>query len=101
MSKRSLKIGKDVTGKKQNGFFRSEKEREDYEKWKQQKLAEDLAKEEKDAQREQDLQGKKIASKMQNEREPTGDDLAKQKAEVLTGMRRLKVKKVVLKEERK
>lgn len=98
MPKKGLKVGKDVLNKKSSAILTA-KEREDFEKWKAQKLAEDLAKEEKDEQKEQELAKKKIVSKLPEEKEPSPDQLAKQKAEVTAGIRRLKVKKVVLKEE--
>ena len=64
------KIGKDVTGKKGVGIIQTRKEAEDFEEWKR-KRAEDAVKKEKNAEKEQELHGKKITSKMIDEREPT------------------------------
>ena len=84
MPKRGLKIGKDVLDKKSCGILTA-KEREGFEEWKRQKLAEDKAMEEKDEQKEQELHGKKLASKMPHEREPpieglSPEDFARMKA---------------------
>ena len=71
----SKKIGKDVIGKgKRAGVIRTKKEQEDFEEYKRRKAQEEKEKEEK----------KKVGSeKMPEEREPTVEQLAKQKAEVL------------------
>lgn len=90
------KIGKDVVGKKGSGILQTKKEREDYEEWKRRKAEE----QEEDEKQKQKKKLKPILkSKMPDEREPTPEELEKQKAEVTAGIRRLKVKKVVLKEE--
>jgi len=65
------KIGKDVTGKKGVGIIQTKKESEDFAEWKRQKLAEDQAKQERDEEKEQELHGKKITSKIPEDREPT------------------------------
>jgi len=84
------KIGKDVLGKQSSGVFGKEKEREEFEKWKEQKLAEDLAKQEKDAEKEQELHGKKLVSKMPDERESPIEGLT---PEDFVGMKVLSRKK--------
>ena len=68
---KAKKIGKDVTGKKGVGIIQTKKESEDFAEWKRQKLAEDQAKQERDKEKEQELHGKKITSKMPEDREPT------------------------------
>jgi len=91
----SKKIGKDVIGNgKGAGIIRTKKDQEDYEEYKRQKLAQDQVEQEKEEEK------KKVGSeKMIDEKEPTPDQLAKQKAEVLADIRKLKLKKVVLKDE--
>lgn len=101
MPKKGLKVGKDVLNKKSSGIL-TVKEREGFEKWKAQKLAEDLAKQEKDAEKEQELHGKKLVSKMIEDREPKPEGLSLEEwtqLKALAKQKRLKVKKVVLKEE--
>lgn len=95
------KIGKDVFDKKSAGIIRTAKERAEFEEWKR-KRAEDAVKEEKEEEKEQELHGKKLVSKMIDEREPhleglTPEEFAEMKA--LAKQRKLRVKKVVLKEE--
>ena len=88
------KIGKDVFDKKSSGILRTEKDRAEYEEYKR-KRAEEATKE-----KEEEEKKKTIGSeKMPDEREPTSEQLAKQKAEVLADIRKLKLKKVVLKKE--
>ena len=65
------KIGKDAIGGKGSAIIQTAKDREEYEEYKRQKLAEDQVEEEKDEAKEQELHGKKITSKMIDEREPT------------------------------
>lgn len=96
------KIGKDVIGKGAGvGIVRTAKDRAEFEEYKRKK-AEDAVKEEKDEEREQELAGKKLASKMLDEREPrpeglTPEEFAELKA--LAKAKKLKLSKVVLKEE--
>jgi len=84
------KLGKDVLDKKSKGTIRTKKEREIYEEAKRRRVEEE---------EEEEKQKKVIKSKLPEDKEPTPEELEKQKAEVTAGMRRLKVKKVVLKKE--
>lgn len=93
MPKKGLKVGKDVLNKKSSGIL-TVKEREALEKWKAQKLAEDLAKEEKDEEKEQELHGKKITSKMIEDREPTiPTGLTEEERQVLRQLKKQRQKK--------
>ena len=86
------KIGKDVLGKKSRGILSTK----DFEEWKRKKAEDQEEQEEKQKKKQKK---KVIKSRIPEEKEPTAEELEKQKAEVTDGIRRLKVKKVVLKEE--
>lgn len=89
------KIGKDVVGKrKDKGILRTKKERELYEEAKRRK-----AEEEEEERKKQKKKRHVIKTRLPEDKEPTPEQLAQQEADVLGEMRRLKVKKVVLKEE--
>jgi len=87
------KIGKDVTERKAVGLISSPRESREYEEWKEEQ------KEEKPKEQVE------LKSPMPIEKEPSADELARERAEILEDMAeakalgRLKVSKVVLKEE--
>jgi len=89
------KIGRDITDRKVS-IISTPKEHDEFEKWKQEQLEE----------QERKLKPKPILkSKLPEEKEPTPDQLARERAEIQADMARLKaegklkVSKVVLKEE--
>ena len=88
------KIGKDTLGKKGRG--EGILSMKDFEEWKQRKQEEEVEEEE---QKPKKKAKRLIKSRITEDKEPTAEELEKQKAEVTAGIRRLKVKKVVLKEE--
>lgn len=90
----SKKIGKDVIGKgKGVGIIRTKKDQEEYDEYKRQKLAQDQVEQEKDEEKEQELHGKKLVSKMIEEREPKPEGLSLEEWAQLKALSKLKKKK--------
>jgi hypothetical protein len=93
------KIGRDIIEKKTSGLISSPKEEEEFEKWQEEQLAKEEEKEEKPKFQV------KIKSKIPEEPEPSAEQLARERTKDYEEMSRLKrlgklkVQKVVLKEE--
>jgi hypothetical protein len=89
------KIGKDILEKKAVGLISTPKEHEQFEEWKEAKKAEES----------EEIEGRELKSEFVEEKEPTPDQLARERAELQEEMAeakalgKLKVSKVVLKSE--